>query len=145
MEATVGKSKSNRYAVDWWRIDGEDCAIFETTSREVRFLKALAEACMIKRLSNEEGLMWLAHHEYKVLDGLKRDGFEKAAMLKALEQLGLIKGRHKWGGYPGLYEESSICISEQGQQVLQLFKEGIFQVKVGKTSGCVAPTVAIDG
>jgi hypothetical protein len=109
------------------RIDfmGEAAVRWSRFDRHVRFLQALAQANMMRRLSSEDGQGWIRGQELTALPGLKSDKFDRAAQLRAMSALGLIKPNpHDTGMTSSFWLNVGFQIGDVGLEIIQLVKDG---------------------
>jgi hypothetical protein len=115
------------------RIDfmGEAAIRWSRFDRHIRFLQALGQANMVKRLSSEDGQGWLRDKELTALPGLRTDKFDRVAQLKAMAALGLIKPNPDESAIAGsFWTYVGIQLDDLGLELIQLIKDGAQYVVV---------------
>jgi hypothetical protein len=128
---------------------GEDAFLFHKSNRLCRFLIALGQANMMKRLSDENGQVWLSSNEVFGLSGVCRDRFDRAVQLNDLEAMGLIECHfERLHSGRGLWENQFVKISDLGLEAVNTLKtgvEGVIVIWSGSRTRCLPATMDILG
>lgn len=126
---------------------GENAFLFHKSHRLCRFLIEFAQANMLKRLSCEDGSVWMDLVDVGRLPGMCRDQFDRAVQFADLEALKLIERPQFRTGSGGLWNHGDVKISNIGLEAVRILKmekyEGVMVVYSGGRPRALPATVDV--